>query len=122
MAPSPGKVPMQLEEKETLAPDRPGLVVTYGHTTKKYRPLDADVIVLGRNPNCDLNLVSPGVAPVHCVLVRAAAGWRLRDCSGRPGTRVNGRPVQETALTDGDLIQVGGFTFEAHLPPAKADD
>src|SRR5262249_23501213 len=61
-------------------------------------------------------LVSPEVAPVHCILVRVAEGWKLRDCSGRPGTRVNGRVVEETLLDDADVIQIGAFTFQAHLP------
>jgi hypothetical protein len=34
--------------------------------------------------------VSPEVAPIHCVIVRVVADWRLRDCTGRGGTRVNG--------------------------------
>jgi hypothetical protein len=49
-------------------------------------------------------------------LVRRASGWLLRDCSGRPGTRVNGRTVQEAELEDGDVIQVGAFSFEVRLP------
>lgn len=111
---------MRKEERESVLPNQPALVVTYGHTTKKCRPLDADVIVLGRNASCDFSLVSPEVAPVHCVLVRAADGWRLRDCSGRPGTRVNGKAIQEIRLDDGDVIQVGSFSFEAHLPGQAA--
>jgi pSer/pThr/pTyr-binding forkhead associated (FHA) protein len=97
-------------------PNQPALVVTYGNTVKKHRPLEGEVIVLGRSSVCDINLVSPEVAPVHCVLLHGAQGWRLRDCSGRPGTRVNGKLVQETLLDDGDVIQLGAFSFQAHLP------
>lgn len=107
---------MRTEDRDGVTPTLPALVVTYGHTSKKCRPLDADVIVLGRSPSCDFNLVSPDVAPVHCILVRSTDGWRLRDCSGRPGTRVNGKIVQETRLDDGDVIQVGSFSFQTHLP------
>jgi hypothetical protein len=103
-------------DKDTVDPSQPALVVTYGNTSRKHRPLDGEVIVLGRSSNCDFSLVSPEVAPVHCILVRVAQGWRLRDCSGRPGTRVNGKMIQETLLDDGDIIQVGAFSFQAHLP------
>ncbi|HKB35685.1 MAG TPA: FHA domain-containing protein [Gemmataceae bacterium] len=107
---------MRNEEKEPLDPNTPALVVTYGNASRKYRPLDADLLVLGRSPVCNIHLVSPDVAPVHCVLFRGAAGWQVRDCSGRPGTRVNGRVVQEALLGDGDIIQVGAFSFEMRLP------
>jgi pSer/pThr/pTyr-binding forkhead associated (FHA) protein len=104
-------------DKDIFDPTRPALRVTYGNTAKKHRVLDGDLIVLGRSSVCDFNLVSPEVAPVHCVLVRVADGWKLRDCSGRPGTRVNGKVVQEVLLDDGDIIQIGAFSFQAHLPP-----
>lgn len=104
-------------DKETFDSAQPALVVTYGNTAKKLRPLDRDAIVLGRSSVCDISLVSPEVAPIHCMLVRVAEGWKLRDCSGRPGTRVNGKTVQEVLIDDGDIIQVGAFSFQAHLPP-----
>ncbi|MFM7151201.1 MAG: FHA domain-containing protein, partial [Gemmataceae bacterium] len=69
--------------EEALDKDKPGLVVMYGNSKKKYRPLDRDILVLGRGASCDLGLVSPDVAPVHCVIVRQPQGWVLRDCSGR---------------------------------------
>src|SRR5262249_43325109 len=109
---------MRNEEKEPLDPSKPALVVSYGNAARKVRPLDADLLVLGRSPVCDFHLVSPEVAPVHCVLVRRTSGWLLRDCSGRPGTRLNGRVVQESPLEDGDVIQVGAFSFKVHLPAA----
>src|SRR3954471_8256642 len=98
-------------DKDAIDPAQPALLVTYGNTTKKHRPLNSEMFVLGRSSVCDFSLVSPEVAPVHCVLVRVAGGWRLRDCSGRPGTRVNGKVVQETVLDDGDIIQIGAFSF-----------
>jgi DNA repair exonuclease SbcCD ATPase subunit len=73
-------------------------------------------LVLGRAPSCDLGLVSPEVAPVHCVIVHVPEGWRVRDCSGRAGTRVNGKAIQDEPLSHGDTLQVGTFSFELHLP------
>src|SRR5207249_9011542 len=95
------------------------LRVTCGNTTKKHHYLDSDVSVLGRAGNCDLTLLSPEVAPVHCVIVRVKEGWKVRDCSGRPGTRVNGKVVQDIRLDDGDVIQIGAFSFQAHLPAGR---
>ncbi|MGL4554644.1 MAG: FHA domain-containing protein [Gemmataceae bacterium] len=101
---------------ESFDPKLPTLIVKYGTTKQKYRPLRRDVVVLGRGAGCDIGLVSPEVAPVHCILVRVAGGWILRDCSGR-ATRLNGQAVTEEPLRDGDTITIGTFSFEAHLPP-----
>ena len=109
--------------KECEAPLKPGqaaLIVTYGTTTRKYHPLDGDLVVLGRAPTCDLSLVSPEVASIHCILQRGNDGWRLRDCSGgRHATRLNGQPVHEETLHDTDVLQIGAFSFEVRLPSAR---
>jgi pSer/pThr/pTyr-binding forkhead associated (FHA) protein len=101
-------------------PNRPALIVTYGNTTHKYRALERDLVVVGRAPGCDVALASPEVTPVHCILARGPSGWRIRDCSGRGGTRVNGVPVVEGPLKHGDTLQIGAFSFEAHLPGGDA--
>ncbi|MBY0233146.1 MAG: FHA domain-containing protein, partial [Gemmataceae bacterium] len=93
----------------------PALIVTHGSTKTKRRPLAKDLVVIGRGPACDIGLVSPEVAHVHCVVFRQGAGWAIRDCSGR-ATRVNGETISEHVLRDGDSIQVGTFSFEASLP------
>ena len=110
---------MTKEHEDRIDSTRPALIVLYGATKRKFRPLEGDLVVLGRAPGCDIGLVSPEVAPVHCVIVRLADGWRIRDCSGR-ATRVNGKAVQDEPLRNGDTIQVGTFSFEAQLPPSHA--
>jgi chromosome segregation ATPase len=112
---------MRREREEPFDASQPALIVTYGNTTRKHRPLDRDLLVLGRSTCCDFGLVSPEVAPIHCVIVRAAGGgWRVRDCTGRSGTRLNGKAVHEEALTDGDILQVGTFSFQLNLPRPPA--
>ena len=111
---------MRKECEASLKPGQAALIVTYGNTTCKHRPLEGDLVVLGRAPTCDISLVSPEVAPVHCILQRGHDGWRLRDCSGgRHTTRLNGRPIHEEALRDTDVLQIGAFSFEVRLPSAR---
>ncbi len=109
---------MRKEHDEPLDPKQPYVVVVYGATKRKCRPLRGDVVVIGRSPGCDIGLVSPEVASVHCVLVRLAEGWRVRDCSGR-STRINGRAIHEEPLKDGDVVQIGAFSFEVRLPAVE---
>jgi pSer/pThr/pTyr-binding forkhead associated (FHA) protein len=112
---------MRRDGEAILQPGQAALIVTYGNTTRKYRPLDRDLFLLGRSPLCDVALVSPEAAPVHCILQRTADGWRIRDCSGgRHATRLNGRAITEEALNDADVLQIGAFSFELRLPAANS--
>lgn len=111
---------MRTEHEDRPDPARPALIVTYGNTARKYRVLEREIVVVGRAPGCDVALASPEVAPVHCVLAHGPHGWRVRDCSGRGGTHVNGTTVVEGPLKHGDTLQVGSFSFEAHLPDGSA--
>jgi pSer/pThr/pTyr-binding forkhead associated (FHA) protein len=109
-----------MRKDHDVAPDprQPYLTVVYGATKRKYRPLQGNIVVVGRSPACDIGVVSPEVGSVHCVLLRQPDGWYVRDCSGR-ATRINGRAVHEQRLKDGDVVQVGAFSFEVHLPPSE---
>ncbi len=110
---------MLKEYENSVNPNEPYLSVVYGASQRKHKPLRGDVVVIGRSRSCDIGLVSPEVAPVHCVLIRLANGWRIRDCSGR-ATRINGRAIHEQMLRDGDVVQVGAFSFEVHLPSSES--
>jgi pSer/pThr/pTyr-binding forkhead associated (FHA) protein len=101
-------------------PSQPALIVTYGSTCRKHRVLDRDVLVIGQHRNCDLELASPEIAPVHCLVIRGPDGWRMRDCGSRIGTRLNGKRIQEAPLCDSDALQIGPFSFQAHLPPVDS--
>jgi DNA repair exonuclease SbcCD ATPase subunit len=110
---------MRDERGTKFDPNKPALLVKYGNTSKKRRTLDKEVVVLGRAAGCDIGLESPDVAPIHAVIVRAADGWRIRDCSGRLATRLNGKTVHDEPLADEDVIQIGAFSFDVYLPQSQ---
>ena len=78
-------------------------------------PLGDRVVAIGRMPECDINLADPNVSRHHAEL--RPAGTELRD--RRPALHerhpVNGAPVTEQVLRDGDVITVGAtaLRFEA---------
>jgi pSer/pThr/pTyr-binding forkhead associated (FHA) protein len=94
----------------------PALVVTHGNTANKHRPLKGDTMVLGRARGCDLRLEAPDISDVHAVIVRRPDGLHIRDCNSRTGIRLNGAPVRDAMLRDGDTLQVGLFSFQVLLP------
>jgi len=62
---------------------------------------------IGRDPGNDLVLDSPVVSRRQATLqLRDGAYW-LRDLGSTNGTAVNGQPISETALRDGDIIRIG---------------
>jgi chromosome segregation ATPase len=113
---------MRKECEAVIKPGQAVLIVTYGNTTRKLSPLEGDLVVLGRAPTCDISLVSPEVAQVHCIFRRTPEGWRVRDCSGgRHATRINGRPIHdEEAVRDTDVLHIGTFIFEVRLPSSRS--
>jgi pSer/pThr/pTyr-binding forkhead associated (FHA) protein len=103
-------------KKNTL---QPALILMYGVTEHKYRALDKDAIIVGRARGCDIGLEAPDISNLHCVITRGIGGFQVRDCTSRAGTRVNGDSISEAVLHDGDVLQMGPFSFRVQLPPDK---
>ena len=59
---------------------------------------------------------SPEVSGLHCIFTRAPGEVTIRDCNSRVGTRVNGLKVKEARLNNGDVVQIGTFSFDVYLP------
>lgn len=81
---------------------------------------------IGRTERADL--VVPGdshISAVHCELTWSQGVCTLRDLNSIEGTFVDGVPVQEARLRDGDSITLGATQLTVHfedgLPPRKKD-
>jgi FHA domain-containing protein len=69
--------------------------------------LGDEPVVIGRLPECGVVLSDPNVSRRHAEVKRQGADVVVADLQSTNGTRVNGVPVQERALADGDEIMVG---------------
>ncbi len=67
----------------------------------------AGEVVLGRSPDCQVVLKDFGISRNHAKLVVDEDGVRLVDLKSKNGTQVNGQPVIEALLRDGDRILLG---------------
>jgi eukaryotic-like serine/threonine-protein kinase len=66
-----------------------------------------EVIIIGRNYDCDIRIEKPYVSGVHAVICRENGTLVLEDLGGRNGTRVNRIPVGRKVLSEGDRIHIG---------------
>lgn len=69
-------------------------------------------VTIGRLPECEIVLTDPGASRRHVQVVRRDDGYLLTDLGSTNGTLVNGEPVRERLLVDGDRITIGSTVIE----------
>jgi len=82
--------------------------------------LSTDSVVIGVAKHCAVMLKDADASAEHCELRRGPEGWRVVDLESRNGTRLNDRYVNQNALADGDVLQVGGARLVFHAGAATA--
>jgi adenylate cyclase len=66
-------------------------------------------VTIGRSPECQIVLKDFGISRTHARLSVGEDGVRILDLKSKNGTQVNGVPVVEAPLKDGDRILLGKF-------------
>ncbi len=82
--------------------------------------LAKEMILVGRQDDCDLRLDHKSVSKTHCVLVKTDGLLLLRDLGSTNGTRVNGTRVRRAALLPNDKLSVANFHFRVLFGAALA--
>lgn len=88
------------------------LWVCSGQNIGRRFALDKPDMVIGRSGSADIPVIDERVSQQHAIIETAPNGHRLRDLGSTNGTFVNNQRVQNAALKDGDLLQVGETVFE----------
>src|SRR5262249_14950637 len=91
-----------LPRRDAKPLDQPALLPMFGGMEKNPRFLDREVVTMGRARGSDFCLDGNEVSALHCIIYRAADGFRVRDCGSRTGTRVNGQTTKNSLLANGD--------------------
>jgi pSer/pThr/pTyr-binding forkhead associated (FHA) protein len=73
--------------------------------------LGRGVLVIGRDPQCDVRLDSICVSRRHCCLTEINGLVLVRDLGSTNGTWINGRRVESGHLRPGDELSVANFAF-----------
>jgi len=69
--------------------------------------LDGPAQRIGRASNCGLILSDTRISATHIGISFRNGEFRLKDLESTNGTLLNGSPVTEFALKDGDQIRIG---------------
>jgi hypothetical protein len=72
-------------------------------------------VLMGRHSQADVRLPLPDVSRRHCRFFFGQGAWQVLDLNSLNGVFVNGEPIRQTTLKQGDLIRIGGFTFAVDL-------
>jgi pSer/pThr/pTyr-binding forkhead associated (FHA) protein len=71
---------------------------------------------IGRGRDNDLQIsVDPALSRMHCRIEKRGDGFWVVDNGSSRGTRLNGEPIDEARLEDGDSIQIGDTQFDFEL-------
>ena len=77
---------------------------------------------IGSDPKADLSLKGLLIAAEHARITREKNGThRLKQVAGMRKLRVNGKPVTDAVLADGDVITLAGHEIRfVSVAPSKA--
>lgn len=102
--------------KSTQKERRPALVSLRGELMAVPIPLERDAVIIGRALEADVRLNDFRASRLHARITtehpaNAETTYRLEDLGSTNGTLVNGDPVTEALLHDGDKIEIGEHLF-----------
>lgn len=104
-----------------LNPEHVGAASPEARARQRTFPLRGELIVLGRSPECDLQLPDPGVSRRHAQLRYEEGVFVLEDLGSTNGTLVNNVPVGDRQLAPGDRIRLGNTTLVYERDEPTAD-
>jgi pSer/pThr/pTyr-binding forkhead associated (FHA) protein len=87
------------------------LTLSFKGTPLKEFPVDADEMIIGSDPGCDIHIDSLAVNAFHARVRVVAQGITIEDMETKSGISVNGKKVNRTLLKHGDIILVGKHTL-----------
>src|SRR5437588_5689477 len=87
--------------------------------------LDKPILLLGRHPECDVQIESRKISRRHCCIALVNDHLVVRDLGSTNGIRINGVRVQEGNLRANDELTIGNSRYKVRWetmdfqPPQK---
>lgn len=124
IAPSPVQLPTQMMVDQPLAGTADQLVIAEKGKQPYTRPLDKQVITIGRGEENDLALVASGVSHHHARLERTGSGWQIVDLNSTNGTWLDNSkllPGVPEPWYESQKIRIGSYFFSLRSAGQKAE-
>ncbi|HTI49564.1 MAG TPA: FHA domain-containing serine/threonine-protein kinase, partial [Planctomycetaceae bacterium] len=83
-------------------------------------PLTKDRVVVGRDPQCDVQLALPQISGRHCEFRFDGSHWRVVDLDSKNGVQVNGVTVTNQVVRRGDRVTIARHQFRLEIPSPPA--
>ena len=77
-------------------------------------------VTIGRSPGNVVRINQPSVSREHAEIIYDNGQCTIRDLDSSNGTYINGTPIQNQVLRDGDRVQVGDFPLDYVEPWEEA--
>jgi predicted component of type VI protein secretion system len=74
--------------------------------------LDKPILLLGRHPECDVQIESRKISRRHCCIAQVSEHLVVRDLGSTNGVRINGIRVVEGKLNSGDELTIGTYRYQ----------
>jgi hypothetical protein len=105
------------EEKVEPAPPSAASLVIHEDGEARSVVLAADVVTIGRLPECQVAIADKGASRQHAQIRHAHGTYTITDLGSTNGTRLNGQVIQSRELADGDRITIGSTVLEFRWGP-----
>ena len=83
--------------------------------------LDKPILLLGRHPECDVQIESRKISRRHCCIALVNDTLIIRDLGSTNGVRINGVRIQEGKLRSDDEVTIGNSRYKLRLETLTAE-
>lgn len=102
--------------------NQPTLTIQEGYGAGHEIVLDHDNIVIGRDPECDIQINDRNVSRHHLRISGTPGNMFAEDLGSANGTFVNSQPIRKKQIKHLDVIQIGSVMMVFNAPDCSGPD
>mgnify|MGYP001821580712 FL=1 len=96
------------------------IVIMLKKTELKTLETDKEIITIGRNNNCDIQINNLGVSKKHAAITRRNGSYFIEDFNSTNGTLLNNEQISKAGLSGNDVITIGKHTLFVSIQEGRS--